>query len=165
MSNRERREGRDWLLSLSCVMHLQEEMRIMHTNSYRVMLLAVGVLAACGGSSPEPTPDSTVAIVATPDTTTALALRDSAKATLATLAAHATFDSVVVIQPPHDGERLPAMAVCGRISGLPGRPSSVRFVYQSKWTVFVEESVNQAAFGELWARSCAVAGGMVVVRD
>jgi hypothetical protein len=54
------------------------------------------------------------------------------------------------------------MAVCGRIGGLPGRPAPVRFVYQSKWTVFVEEAGNQAAFAELWARSCAAAGGVVV---
>jgi hypothetical protein len=123
------------------------------------------VLAACEGRTPEAAPDSTATAVAAPDTAAALALRDSAKATLATLASRATFDSVVVIQPPHDGTRWPTMAVCGRIAGLPGRTTPARFVYQSKWTVFVEEDANRAAFGELWGRSCAVAGSMVLVRD
>jgi hypothetical protein len=128
-------------------------------------LVYLAFLCACGGESPDVTPDSSTAVIAAPDTATALVLRDSAKATLATLASRATFDSVVVIQPPHDGTRLPSMAVCGRIGGLPGRPSPARFVYQSRWTVFVEEPANQAAFGELWARSCAVNGGVVVVRE
>jgi hypothetical protein len=133
----------------------------------RVFIAALIGLVACGGT-PEPAPDSTTATVTVPDTATARALSDSAKATLATLLddpGSATFDSVVVVQPPHDGARLPAMAVCGRIGGLSGRPTPARFVYQSKWTVFVEEAANQAAFGALWARSCAVAGGTVVVRD
>ena len=130
-----------------------------------LFFLVAALLTACSGGSAEPAPDSTAVAVAAPDTAAALVLRDSAKATLATLAARATFDSVVVIQPPHDGERLPAMAVCGRIGGLPGRTAPARFVYQSKWTVFVEEEANLAAFGELWARSCAVSGGTVVVRE
>ena len=120
-------------------------------------MLAFVLAAACGGGEPEPAADSTTAVVATPDSAVAAALRDSALATLATLVdppSRATFDSVVVIQPPHDGERLPAMAVCGRIGGLPGRNTPTRFVYQSKWTVFVEEAANQAAFADLWARSC-----------
>jgi hypothetical protein len=129
------------------------------------VLMSLCVICACGEEPPESTPDSTASTVAAPDTAAALTLRDSAKATLATLASRATFDSVVVIQPPHDGTRLPAMAVCGRIGGLPGRSAPARFVYQSKWTVFVEEDANVAAFGELWARSCDVAGGTVVVRE
>lgn len=128
-------------------------------------LVCLALLSACGGESREVTPDSSTAVIAAPDTATALVLRDSAKATLATLASRATFDSVVVIQPPHDGDRLPAMAVCGRIGGLPGRSAPARFVYQSKWTVFVEDDANRAAFGELWTRSCGVAGGVVVVRE
>ena len=129
------------------------------------VLMSLGIICACGEESPEPIPDSTASAVAAPDTATALALRDSAKATLATLTSRATFDSVVVVQPPHDGNRLPAMAVCGRIGALPGRSAPARFVYQSKWTVFVEEDANQVAFAELWARSCDVVGGTVVVRE
>lgn len=134
-----------------------------------VSLLLTVALTACSGRSPDPAPDTTTTTTtAALDTAAASVLRDSAKATLATLVpapASATFDSVRVVQPPHDGARLPAMAVCGRIGGLPGRSAPVRFVYQSKWTVFVEEAANQAAFGDLWTRSCAVAGGTVVVSD
>jgi hypothetical protein len=140
----------------------------MNTRTHGVLLIVLAALAACGGRPPEPVADSTTTTAANLDTMTATVLRDSAKATLATLVpdpATATFDSVVVIQPPHDGTRLPSMAVCGRIGGLPGRATRVRFVYQSKWTVFVEETTNQAAFTELWARSCAVSGGTAVVRD
>jgi hypothetical protein len=92
-----------------------------------------------------------------------MTLRDSAQATLATLGPSPTFDSVVVVQPPHDGTRLPAMAVCGRIAGISGRPAPARFVYQSKWTVFVEDESNRATFGELWARTCSAHGAMVLV--
>lgn len=139
-----------------------------HRFAWRPQVVVFALLAACGGGPPEIATDTTTTTLAAPDTTAALTLRDSAKATLATLVSEpsrAAFDSIVVIQPPHDGERLPAMAVCGRIAGLPGRTTPVRFVYQSKWTVFVEEASNQAAFSELWSRSCAVAGGMVVVRE
>lgn len=143
----------------------------MHNYSRGIPIVAFIFLVACGGGAPETAPDSTVATVAAPDTALAATLRDSAKATLATLLddpVSATFDSVVVIQPPPDGARLPAMAVCGRIGGRPGiggRTAPVRFVYQSKWTVFVEAAANQTAFGELWARSCAAVGGTVVMRD
>jgi hypothetical protein len=144
----------------------------MRFHPLGVSIAAITSLAACSGGAREPALDSTAtATVVAPDTATAMTLRDSAKATLATLLqdpATATFDSVVVIQPPHDGERLPAMAVCGRIGGRPGiggRTTPVRFVYQSKWTVFVEEAGNQAAFGELWARSCAIPAGVVVLRE
>ena len=140
----------------------------MRTMSRHIVAPALILCIACGGESAEVAPDTTTANVAAIDTAAAMALRDSAKATLATLVhtqTGATFDSVVVIQPPHDGARLPAMAVCGRIGGLPGRSTPVRFVYQSKWTVFVEEADNQAAFSDLWARSCAVVGGLVVVRE
>lgn len=139
-----------------------------HRFRWHPQVVAFALFAACGGGPPEIATDTTTSVIAAPDTTAALTLRDSAKATLATLVpepSRAVFDSIVVIQPPHDGERLPAMAVCGRIAGLPGRTTPARFVYQSKWTVFVEETANQAAFGDLWARSCVVAGGVVVVRE
>jgi hypothetical protein len=97
------------------------------------------------------------------------ALVDSAKATLATLLDYpgsAVFDSVRVIQPPEVDGRLPTMAVCGRMGGRPGVGGSrtpVRFVYQNRWTVFVEEAANRERFAELWARSCGVDGGTEVL--
>lgn len=96
------------------------------------------------------------------------ALRDSAQATLAALLdnpATAGFDSVVVVQPPADGDRLPGLVVCGRITGRPGpggNRAPVRFVYQNRWTVFVEEASNREQFAELWARTCAAPGSSVV---
>jgi hypothetical protein len=123
------------------------------------------LFGACGDEAAEVSTDTASTAAITVDTAAARTLRDSALATLATLAEpppRATFDSVVVVQPPHDGQRLPAMAVCGRMAGMPGRPRSARFVYQSKWTVFVEEASNLTAFGELWARTCAATGGVVV---
>lgn len=140
----------------------------MHIPSRYLAACVFTLCGACGNEAAEVFPDTASTATITVDTAAAITLRDSAVATLATLAdppSRATFDSVVVIQPPHDGERLPAMAVCGRIGGLPGRAAPVRFVYQSKWTVFVEEASNQSAFADLWARSCAAAGGVVVVRE
>lgn len=129
--------------------------------------------SACGsaGNDPATPPDSAaireaerqVAIVAEAET-----LRDSAKAVLATLLADpstATFDSLVVIQPPPEGDRRPALVACGRIGGIPGiggRRGMTRFVYQNRWTVFVEEEANRAQFAELWARSCIAPPGTVI---
>jgi len=96
-------------------------------------------------------------------------LRDSAKATLAALLtapASATFDSLVVIQPPEEDGRMPAPVVCGRIGGTPGIGGSrtpTRFIYQSRFTVFVEEAANQRQFSALWARTCGVPGGIVLI--
>lgn len=94
------------------------------------------------------------------------AFRDSALVRFATLLddpTTATFDSVVVVQPPPENGRLPARAVCGRIGGRPGIGGSrtpVRFIYIGAFTVFVEEAANRAKFAELWAKSCAPAGGV-----
>jgi hypothetical protein len=76
----------------------------------------------------------------------------------------ATFDSVIVVQPPAADGRLPARAACGRIGGRPGVGGSrtpVRFIYQGAFTVFVEDEANRAKFAELWAQSCAPEGGEV----
>lgn len=120
-----------------------------------VLLVA---LIGCGGAEPEVVPEEVIATP--PDTAAMTTLRDSAQVTLASLLRNpgsATFDSVRVMQPPGVDDRLPAWAVCGQISGRPGiggRSTPTRFVYQSRWTVFVEEANNQAAFADLWSRNC-----------
>jgi hypothetical protein len=101
-------------------------------------------------------------------TAAAPALRDDAQATLAALLpdpGRARFDSVVVVQPaPADsGARVPPMVVCGRLAGLPGHTSPARFIYQSRFTVFVEDARNHAQFTELWGRSCGTTGGEVLL--
>ncbi len=99
----------------------------------------------------------------------ATALRDSAQVTLATLLknpASAVFDRVVVMQPPAVGDRLPPMVVCGVINGKPGlggRSTPTRFVYQTKFALFVEEAATRQAFGELVGRTCGAPGARVVV--
>jgi hypothetical protein len=101
----------------------------------------------------------------------AVALADSARATLATLLTDpstAAFDSLVVVRPPSSEEgRLAPLAVCGSIRGRPGiggRATATRFVYQTKWAVFVEEAANREAFAELMGRTCGAAGVLVVWR-
>ena len=130
--------------------------------------IAASLIAACSeGKAPAPVDSTPPAAV--PDTVAAMALRDSATATVATLLDapdRARFDSVIVTQPPRDGARLPGMAVCGRISGpasakLPRSPA--RFVFQSKWALFVEDATNADEFAKLWASRCEGAGITVVV--
>ncbi|MGD9523297.1 MAG: hypothetical protein AB7P61_05670 [Gemmatimonadales bacterium] len=142
----------------------------MNRQAYGALLT---LLLACSGD-PEPAADPAALAAARADSLAraaaeaAPALRDSAQATLAALLdtpASATFDSVVVIQPPMDGDRLPGMVVCGRIGGRPGIGGSrtpVRFIYQNRWTVFIEEAANRAKFGELWDASCGAGSGTVV---
>ena len=141
----------------------------------RLLLAGLLVLAACGGEEQVEATSVDLTLQADSVARSRLAdagvLVDSAKATLATLLddpASATFDSVVVIQPPAADGRLPALAACGRIGGRPGvggSRSPVRFIYQGKWTVFVEESRNAEQFAELWAKLCADPGGEVVLRE
>lgn len=140
-----------------------------------IAVLLLILTAACG-DPPDNTP-------ATPDSTAireaerqaaieaqAVVLRDSARVVLATLLADpstATFDSLVVIQPPPADGRRPPLVACGRINGSPGiggRRTPTRFVYQNRWTVFVEEEANREQFAELWAKSCG-ASGAVLIRD
>ena len=145
-------------------------MKVSHLIRCNALLV---LSIACAGDAPEQhgTTDSTTAPVArtVPDLAVAVALRDTAQATLARLLdqpASARFDSVVVIQPPAEEGRLPAPAVCGRIDGSPGingRTTPTRFIYQSRWTVFVEEENNRDRFTDLWSRMCSEAGGTVVL--
>ncbi len=123
------------------------------------------LMAACASPAPKAAVDS--AVVAPTDVSAAApvidstALRDSAMATLAPLLdnpASATFDSVAVLQPAMVDGRWPMAVVCGRIGGKPGiggSKASTRFIYQNRFTVFVEEQANQRQFNALWARTCA----------
>jgi hypothetical protein len=141
----------------------------------RLIALGLALLAACGGGDAPAAPAVDSAALADSLAQAARAeahvLVDSAKTTLATLLdnpATATFDSVVVIQPPPADGRSPAMAACGRIGGRPGIGGSrtpVRFIYQGKWTVFVEESRNAEQFAGLWAKLCAAPGAEVVMDE
>jgi hypothetical protein len=133
-------------------------------------------VTACGTPDAPQGPDSAQMAQASADSLAkaalveAAALRDSAQATLATLLknpASASFDSVVVMQPPADGDRRPPMVVCGRISGTPGiggRSTPTRFVFQTKFALFVEEAANAAAFAQLLGRTCGAPGARVVLQ-
>ena len=137
-----------------------------------ITLFVAILCVACSDAAPkDPSGDSAPGAVVIPDTAAALALRDSARATLAqllTAPASATFDSIVVVQPPRIGNRLPAMAVCGRFGGRPGAGGSqtpTRFIFNDKWAVFVEASDNATEFAQLWTKQCAAPGATVVLRD
>ncbi|MDZ4257696.1 MAG: hypothetical protein U0974_03005 [Gemmatimonadales bacterium] len=144
----------------------------------RVALAALVSMAACGGGAEGPDPAAEAAAaaaradsIAAAAVASAPAFRDSAQARLATLLddpATATFDSVIVVQPPEVEGRLPARAVCGRMGGRPGVGGSrtpVRFIYISAFTVFVEEDANRAKFADLWAKSCGAVGGVVQIGE
>lgn len=142
-----------------------------------ILLAALAVACTAGEPDTESGFDAAVVRMAQADSqlmahrAMAGAFRDSAQATLASLLddpASASFDSVVVIQPPMDGDRLPGLVVCGRIGGRPGIGGSrtpVRFIYQNRWTVFVEEADNRTKFGELWDATCDPAGEVPVSPD
>ena len=136
----------------------------------RALLLAGAVLGlSCSSPKGDDTavPD-TVPGAAVPDTNAAAALRDSARAVVATLLADsstAMFDSLVVVQPPAEGNRMPSMAVCGRVAGKPGikgRTTPTRFVYRTRFALFVQDDDNTQQFADLWATNCT--SGTVVLR-
>jgi|CXWL01.1.fsa_nt_gi hypothetical protein len=147
----------------------------MSTTSFRIGAAALLGVAGCASPKTSDGVDSVAVAAARADSLAkaavveGTALRDSAQATLATLLknpATAVFDSVVVMQPPAVGDRLPPMVVCGRISGKPGiggRAMPTRFVYQTKFALFVEDSANRQAFAELVGRTCGATGAHVVV--
>lgn len=149
------------------------------TRCAALRLLACFAVLTTGCSSPKtaPRPDSLVVAAAIADSLDrveqqeALALADSARATLASLLtdpASASFDSLVVVRPPSSKEgRIAPLAVCGSIRGRPGiggRSTPTRFVYQTKWAVFVEEAGNRQAFADLVGRTCGATRARVVFR-
>lgn len=139
--------------------------------------IALLLATACSRPTPNANGDSTEVVIAPIDSVTsadsaaATALCDSAKAVLAKLLdnpASASFDSLIVVQPPLDGDRRPSPVVCGRIGGRPGIGGSTsrkRFVYQNRWTVFVEENANREQFADLWGRTCAPGSGTVILHS
>lgn len=141
--------------------------RLMH---FPAVVFLAALLVACGSrTDPAEHRDSAPGAGAVVDTVAAAALRDSARTTLATLLddpSSAVFGSVVVVQPPREGDRATALAVCGTVSGRPGiggRTGPARFIYQNKWALFVEEDANRAEFANLWATRCEADGGVVVI--
>src|SRR3990172_3227232 len=116
---------------------------------FSLMVLGISASAVgCTSSKPGIGPDTaTVArsladSVAKAEQSSAGALRDSARAALASLLkdpTSAAFDSLVVVQPPALNGRTSPMVVCGRIRGKPGiggRSGPAVFVYQNRMTVF-----------------------------
>ena len=145
------------------------------SQSFLLRSAAVMLVVGCASPKASDGVDSAAVAAARADSLAraavveATVLRDSAQATLATLLknpATAVFDSVVVMQPPAVGDRLPPMVVCGRIHGKPGiggGSTPTRFVYQTKFALFVEEAANRQAFADLVKRTCAATGARVVV--
>lgn len=138
--------------------------------------LAISSAAACSSPKSSSGPDSaTVArnvadSVARAEAQHAGELMDSARVALASLLkdpTSATFDSLMVVQPPPINGRPSRMVVCGRIRGKPGiggRLAPAAFVYQSRLTVFVEDPTNQRAFGDVWSGMCVHPQSRVVAR-
>jgi hypothetical protein len=135
-------------------------------RSWKSAIVTSLLLAACGHTSAPPAADSTAAAAHMDDSIIALrtqqaaAFADTARNTLAVLLKHpesAVFDSIVVVQPPKDGDHWPTPYVCGRIGGKPGiggRSTLTPFVYQSRINVFVLDQTNGAAFAALRAKGC-----------
>jgi hypothetical protein len=129
----------------------------------RRFLLALGGLLACSDKPAEPAVDTAAVAAARADSlaaarrVAAVSLDSAARATVATLvndSTKAVFDSMRVVQPAADSTgRIPPLAVCGVFSD-PGRTAPARFVYQSKFALYVEGVSNANAFAELWAKTC-----------
>lgn len=133
----------------------------------------VGLLLGCRGESSTPGPDSAAVAQAAADSLTAAQriraaeLLVDARGVIASLladSASATFEEMVVVQPPASNGTTPALVVCGKVNGKPGiggRSTPTSFVYTSRWSVFVEEASNQTAFRALWDRTCGHPGSVV----
>ncbi len=143
------------------------------------LMVAAGalMLSACGRAQ-SPSPPDTAAIAHQIDDSVAAARRalapllaDSARHTVATLLAHpetATFDSLMVVQPPKAHGAWPALVVCGRMRGKPGidgRRTATPFIYENRLDVFLQQANNAAAFADLRARSCDNPAARVVLRN
>jgi hypothetical protein len=140
-----------------------------------VGLWGVVVMSGCSASETPNASDSLAIVAAQADSAAeaelahATELRVAAQGVMASLlrdSSSATFDSLVVVQPPQVEDRVPPMVVCGTISGKPGiggRSTPTAFIYQSRWTVFVAEAANREAFAKLWGETCANPSGRVVV--
>lgn len=130
----------------------------------------------CSASKQNNGPDSAAIARAVTDSLAKLELleatdlRDSARLVIASLLRNpksATFDSLVVVQPPKVNNRWPLPVACGKVSGRPGiggRSTATAFVYQGRLTVFVEDASNRATFAELWGRTCANPQSRVILR-
>ena len=141
-----------------------------------VVISTTTAVVACSPSKSSNGPDSaTVArnladSVAKAGVQHASELMDSARVALASLLKDpksATFDSLMVVQPPPINGRPSRMVVCGRIRGKPGiggRSAPAAFVYQNRMTVFVEDPTNQRAFGDVWSGLCAHPQSRVVAK-
>ncbi len=124
------------------------------------------VLAGCSAPSPRAPIDSAAIAKHADDSIiarriqTAPALVDSARRTMATLLKHpetALFDSLAVMQLPRENGAWSMPFVCGRIGGRPGiggRSTLTPFIYRDRYTVFVLDKDNAAAFAALRAKDC-----------
>lgn len=140
----------------------------------RIMLacILVAMTSACAGGQSSPEPDSAAVAQAVTDSAVArervhvTEMLDGARSVLASLladSATATFEELMVVQPPEVEGKIPAMVVCGKISGKPGiggRQGPTAFIYTSRWTVFVEEAANREAFVKLWGETCGNAASV-----
>jgi hypothetical protein len=134
-------------------------------------------VAACSPSTPKSSGADSAAVaqqladsLARAEQQHAAELGDSARAALSSLLkdpASATFDSLMVVQPPPVNGRPSPMVVCGRIRGKPGiggRSGPAAFVYQNRMTVFVADASNKQAFGEIWGETCGHPQARIIVR-
>lgn len=134
------------------------------------------LLVACSRPGAPPAADSTAVVAHQDDSIIALrtqqapAIADTARSTLAVLLKHpesAVFDSMVVVQPPKEGDNWPAPVACGRIGGKPGiggRSTLTPFVYQNRINVFVLDQSNGPAFAALRAKECGNTGARVLLK-
>jgi len=143
----------------------------------RVAVVAMLLLfAACSHPSAPSPADSTAAAMRLDDSIIALrtkqapAFADTARRTVAVLLKHpesATFDSLVVVQPPKQDGRWPEPWLCGRIGGKPGiggRNTRTPFIFQNRINVFVLDVSNGAAFAALRAKVCDNPGARVLLK-
>lgn len=130
------------------------------------VIVSLLIPAACSRTAAPSAADSTAAAMRLDDSLIALrtkqapAFADTARSTMAVLLKHpesATFDSLIVVQPPKQDGSWPEPWVCGRIGGKPGiggRNTRTPFIYQNRINVFVLDQANGAAFAALRTKVC-----------